>query len=355
MERYKLFGDDSRLSYVAKLIMQEDIDRLDKCINIKWKVNDVFEVCKFIVVLPITLALIENKTAVVDYLLSKKVNLNKKGEPAIVSAVRNCDEHTIKKLVHAGAKLNIKDNVGKNAISAALYSNRYELLPLLLELGLQLDSDGGKSFRQAVSNKQCQAVKFFIEHGFDPNLRVPDMVFPYNTTAVGVAARNNDFEMVKYLVSNGADVSLSDDYGARPYLDAVRNKNDEMAEFLKNLEPKEWHDKNYKVAFLIENGVPPDLISFLDQPSPRIDMSNEYIRFIEFQNLENVKYVKWKRREFLDLLSNADKYPEDGFLVWLKKERKLGSADYEHERLIKLCGWSEFLANPDKWIRKIFK
>ena len=52
------------------------------------------------------------------------------------------------------AKVDLTDDVGKNAYSAALYSDRYELLDFLLNNGLKVDSDKGKSFRQAVFNQQ---------------------------------------------------------------------------------------------------------------------------------------------------------------------------------------------------------
>jgi hypothetical protein len=353
MKRYRLFGENTELTPVAKLIMQQDLDALEECLDTDWRLNSPFEVCQYISELPITLALVENRLAVVDYLLAKKVDLNQQVAPAVVTAARNCDADTIRKLVRAGARIDLQDRVGKNALSAALYAERVDLLPLLLELGLRLDADGGKTFRQAVSGRQMKAVEFFIENWFDPNLRTPDMVFPYNPTAVGVAADNNDFKMVKYLVAHGADVTLADDYGARPFLDAVRHSNAEMADFLRALEPPEWHDPDSRVCFLVQYGVPPELISFLGQPEREIRLNNEQIRYIRFHDHENVRDVKWKRRDFLELTAVVDNYNQAGFLVWLKKERKLASVDYEHERIVKLCGWNEFMAAPDRWIKKV--
>jgi uncharacterized protein len=113
--------------------------------------------------------------------------------------------------------------VGCNAYSCALYSERFDLLPFLLKKGLRVDADNGKSFRQAVSNRQREAVEFFLKSGIDPDLRRPGQVYPFNPTAAQVAARNDDSDMVRLLVDHGADVTLHDAFGERPFLAAVSN------------------------------------------------------------------------------------------------------------------------------------
>lgn len=43
------------------------------------------------------------------------------------------------------------------------------------------------------------------------------MVFPYASTPVTLVARSNNFPMVHWLVEHGADITLVDKYGNRPY------------------------------------------------------------------------------------------------------------------------------------------
>lgn len=62
--------------------------------------------------------------------------------------------------------------------------------------------------------------------------------------------------------------------------------------------------------------------------------------------------VELNDTNFFDRAAKVDNYGAEGFLVWLKKDRKLATIDYEHERVIKLCRWHEFSAHPDKWIQK---
>ena len=49
--------------------------------------------------------------------------------------------------------------------------------------------------------------------------------------------------MVRWLVEQGANITLVDKYGDRPYSVAVQNKNQEMADYLKALEPEDRHNE----------------------------------------------------------------------------------------------------------------
>ena len=105
--------------------------------------------------------------------------------------------------------------------------------------------------------------EYLIQNGADINYHKPDMVFPYASTPVTEAARHpyastpvteaarhNDFLTVRRLVEQGADITIPDKYGDRPYTVAVQNKNQEMAAYLKALEPEEWHNEQEKTRQL---------------------------------------------------------------------------------------------------------
>ena len=69
--------------------------------------------------------------------------------------------------------------------------------------------------------------------GADINYHKPDMVFPNAPTAVTEAARHKNLPMVRWLIEQGADITIADKYGDRPYTVAVQNKNQELADYLK--------------------------------------------------------------------------------------------------------------------------
>jgi len=353
--RFKLFGPDTPLTETARDIVAEDLDALSARAASGWDINKKFQVCESSWELPITLALVENKLRVVDWLLECKVDLNAKGDPAFVTASKNCDAAMLARLAARGAAIDQFDNVGKSAWSAALYSDRYDLLPELLKLGLPVDIDRGVSLRQAAFNRQKDAVRFFIEHGHDPNLRVSNMVFPNNPTVVAIAAQSGDLEMVRFLVEHGADISLKDDYGDRPFSLAAKGGHLELTAYLRSLEDPRLHDIENRMLELRAHHLTPDLVEFLRRPTRRVEISGRAQRFLEFHHLLDVRELKWKRRTVIDLLANADGYWEKGFLVWSPRDRKLAHADIEHERFLVLCTWQEFAIDARKWIDSIFE
>ena len=350
----KLFGTEAILSELATLIMSEDIDALESRWMTGLDINAEFNITKYIDEPPIILALCENKLKVIDWLLTKKVELNKKENPAILMACSNSDARTVQLLIDNGANVNAKHKIGKSAMNDALYGNNYENISLLIANGYEIHKDG-VSLRQAVDEKQYPAIKIFLQNGIDVNFHQPDMVYPYNPTAVLVATQNNDIDTVKLLVKHGADITIKDSYGERPFNAAVKNKNDALIEFIKSLEPEQWHNEEQKIADLKSYQIPKELLQILQSENRLINLVNEHISYIEFASLLNVKEVVWRKHKFLDLLSEVDNYGAEGFLVWYPKKRCFASADYEHEEFKELCSVEVFLENPSKQIEKILQ
>lgn len=350
MKRTRLFGDNSRLTPIAKLIMEENISELEATLNKEWSLNQTVKMTEYIDELVITLALIENKLKVIDFLLGKNVDLNHPKSPAIVTAVSNCSIVTIKKILQAGAKIDLRDAVGKNAYAAALYTSRYDLLDFLFDKGLEID---GAVLRQAVFGRQIKAVNFFLEKGINPNFRKANMVFPYNPTAISIAAQNNDLPMVKLLIAHGADVTLSDDYGNRPYLHAVDNKNAVMMDLLKALEPSEWHDINKKINQFRSWNMPETIIEFLLGENKNLSISHEEISWMEFADMCNTKEVEFDNHLYIDLLKDIDNYGAAGFVTWSVSEKILVHLDYEHREIVPLGYWDAFIKCPEAFVEKV--
>ena len=351
----KLFGPTAKLTELAQLIISENIEELEIRFSKGLDVNAVFNITEYIDEPPIILALCENKKKVIQWLLSKKINLNDKDNPSILMACSNCDTDIVKQLIEKGANVNAKHRIGKTAMNDALYGNNYDVVSILIENGYDLKKDG-VSLRQAVSARQKKAIKIFLDNGVDVNFCKPDMVYPYNSTPVHIAAQNNDLETVKLLVEKGADVTIKDKYGERPYNCAVKNGNEEMKFFLKSLEPEKWHNEEQRLNDLKVYKIPNELLKILRSENRRIEMpENKNIKVIEFNSLLNVKEVDWLKRKFLDLLSYSDNYGNEGLLVWYPKKKCLAFADYEHEEFKELCNIKEFLENPSQQIEKIFE
>lgn len=347
---------DSQADPFARTLLDEDIPALERAIQSGWDINKAVQFSNSWWSTPINVALSYRKENLLAFLLDRGVELNPRIDPAVVWAVDvGCSESTLSKLIAHGAQIDATNQVGTGAYQAALYSNRLDLLPVLLRLGLPIAADGGSLLRRAVFNRQPEAVKFLVEHGYDVNLRRPDQVFPNNPTAVAIAARNGDIEMVRYLVDHGADITLTDEYGDRPYSLAVQAGHKELQEYLKGLEPAEWHTEGYHLRRVAAYEPPEELIALLRQPVRRIELSigGYHPKYIEFHSLENVGEIKWKKRKMLDLLAVVENYDPTGYIVWSPQHRKVGHADYEHGQLTMLCTWSNFIADPGKWIARL--
>jgi uncharacterized protein len=349
MARYRLFGDRVVLTEDAKLIVAEDLETLARRVEEGWDINALMQVSAYTRELPINIALIENKMRVADFLLERGADLNVKDAPAIVSAARNCTAETLRRLAAHGAKIDARDNVGKNAYNAALYSGRYDLLPVISELGLKAEADGGCAFRQAVHNRQYRAIEFFIAQGIDVNLHAPNQVFPHNPTALAVAAANGDLPMVKLLVEHGANVLLTDAYGYRPYHEAAKHGHAEVQAYLKNLEPAELHDEELRAKALAGEGLPAALIELLRSDDRRMELGDSNIGGVRFHPVTDVPEINWQGRRFFNLLAKADNNGAEGLLVWSPADGKLACADFEHGEFHVLSTWEEFIAEPGKW------
>ncbi len=236
-------------------------------------------------------------------------------------------------------------------IEAALFEKRYELLPRLVEIGYNIKKDGN-SLRYACSENDLKAVKILLSFGIDVNLHKRDQVFPSNPTAVCTAADEDNFEMVKLLVEHGADITIKDTYGDRPYTYAVRNKNKEMTEYLKSLEPEEWHNEECIKASLKKAKMPDDLIRFLQRKNRTLLIpENKYIKEIRLIPLHLVTVVKYEGEKYYNITEYVSDY--EYIFLWYPKKKLIVGYDVEHQEIMPLGSWKDFYNTPDAYINKL--
>ena len=193
-------------------------------------------------------------------------------------------------------------------------------------------------------------VEYLIQNGADINYHKPDMVFPYASTPVTEAARHNDFSMVRWLVEQGADITIPDKYGDRPYTVAVQNKNQEMAAYLKALEPEEWHNEQEKARQLMPYKLPAKLVEYLKTGPLRLEFpERELVKWAELYPYMDVQEMTWKRKKLLSLMAKMDNY-SDYLLLWSPRDKKLWYLDIEHKEFHPLAKWEEFIADPGKYL-----
>ena len=230
------------------------------------------------------------------------------------------------------------------------WGNRPENIPVLERIGITVAEFGGDAFRSAVSDGNRELAQLLLEKGADIDYHKPDMVFPYASTPVTEAARSNDFDMVRWLVENGADIKIADKYGDRPYTIAVQNKNQEMADYLKALEPEEWHNEQEKIRQLKPYKLPVQLTEYLKKGPLRLEFpEQELVKWVELYSYMDIQEMKWQRKKYLSLMVQMDNY-SDYMLLWNAKDKKIWYLDIEHEEFHPLASWDEFIANPGTYL-----
>ena len=247
MIKIKDIGNFESVPQIVNDIIKGNTKALDEHLSGGWDVEKGIKIGKYTTLSPLDIALIMESFNSVKWLVEKGVNLNVKGNPSFLPAVRYCDEAVIRYLVEHGAKVNCVNEVKTEAFCQALYGKKYENLPIIHDLGHRVEKYGGQAFRSAVSDRNYEVLDFFIKNGVDINYNAPDTVYPFKPTPLCVAARYVDLKMCKYLVENGADVTITEKDGMRPYSIAVENGDEGMAEYFKQLEPEEYHSIQNKL------------------------------------------------------------------------------------------------------------
>ena len=159
-----------------------------------------------------------------------------------------------------------------------------------------------------------------------------------------VAARYVDLKMCKYLVEHGADVTITEKDGMRPYSIAIEKGDMEMAEYFKSLEPAEFHDIQNKMDQLKPFKLPKALVNFLAGEQLYFELPDSDFISIEFFSLTDTIPFKLGRRNLLRLSKELGEYNE-WQIVWDPKTKKISCYDVEHQELRELCKFDEFMSD----------
>ena len=252
-----------------------------------------------------------------------------------------------------GANVHALNCVKADAFQAALYGQKYENLQIIHDLGHTVQKYGGKAFRNAIKDRNYEVLDFFIHNGVDINYNKPDSVYPFKPTPLCVGARYVDLKMCKYLVEHGADVTITEKDGMRPYSIAIEKGDMEMAEYFKSLEPVEFHDIQNKMDQLKPFKLPKALVNFLEDDTLYFELPDSDFISIEFFPLIDTIPFKLGRRNLLRLSKELGEYNE-WQIVWDPKSKKISCYDTEHQELRELCKFDEFMADMAGQLENLF-
>ena len=334
-------------------IINGNITAFERELKAGWDIDEPIQIGKYGEYTPLQLALVMECLPSVQWLVEHGVNLNDKENPSFLLAVRYENKELIDYVVAHGANIHVLNSVDVDAFQAAIYGKKYENLQIIHDLGHTVQKYGGKAFRNAITDKNYEVLDFFIHNGVDINYNKPDSVYPFKPTPLCVAARYVDLQMCKYLVEHGADVTITEKDGMRPYSIAVEKGDMEMAEYFKSLEPTEFHDLQNKMDQLKPFKLPKALVNFLEGKHLYFELRDSDFISIEFFPLIDTISFKLGRRNLLRLSKELGEYNE-WQIVWDPKSKKIGCYDIEHQELRELCKFDEFMADMSGQLESLF-
>ena len=299
---------------------------------------------------PLELAVLENRKDMVRLLIEHGADLTQKSGDLLISALWIKELSMFAFLIEMGVPMEeTQETISRLFLNLEEYESA-DILSLLDKLDINLKKFGGEPLRSIASCGNQMLAEYLLQHGADINYHKPDMVYPYASTPVTEAARHNHFPMVRWLIEHGADITIPDKYGDRPYTVAVQNKNQKMADYLGALEPEDWHNEQEKARQLKNYKLPASMVEYLKTGPFRLEFPDyELIKWAELYSYMDVQEMKWKRKKLLSLMVQMDNY-SDYMLLWSPKDKKLWYLDIEHEEFRPLATWDKFIANPGKYL-----
>ena len=349
MYQIAYIGRWETLPETAAAICDHDTPKLETLLQGGLDLDVPIQLSEYIKLMPLEIAVFRNDVPMIHFLLEHGADPGLAEEqPLLLTAARCCGPEVVALFAEQAAKLSSKQK--ERAFQEVRWGKRPENIQVLEQAGITVDKFGSEAFRAAVSDGQAELAKLLLEKGADINYHKPDMVFPYASTPVTEAARSNNFSMVRWLVEQGANITLVDKYGDRPYSVAVQNKNQEMADYLKALEPEEWHNEQEKIRQLMPYKLPAKLVEYLKTGPLRLEFPDqEWVKWAELYSFMDVQEMTWKRKKLLSLMVQMDNY-SDYLLLWSPRDKKLWYLDIEHEEFHPLAKWDDFIADPGRYL-----
>ncbi|RKT83540.1 Ankyrin repeat [Saccharopolyspora antimicrobica] len=352
MYRFGHLGAFKTAPAPAAAIHDGDLARLEALRAEGWDPDAEIPLSTSIAEIPLRLALIAGRNEIVEWLISGGASLNLPGKGVFPAAARYARPQVLRRLAAAGADVHAATKVGNDALAEAVHGQRWENVAVIDELGHSVADHGGPAFRQLVVDGPESALALFVERGVDIDHAEPDSVYPWGPTPVNAVARYGNLDRLRFLVAHGADVSITDRSGMRPYSTAVERGDDAMAEYLASVEPAELRSPQRAVELLRRFEVPADLVAFLQRDDRRIRLPESGFGELDFFSCTDVFEAELDDRKLLRLSRTTEDFT-DVLIVWNPSSKKLAWFDQEHGEFADLASWPEFISAPDDWMATI--
>ena len=193
----------------AAAICDHDTPKLEALLQGGLDLDVPIQLSEYIKLMPLEIAVFRNDVPMIHFLLEHGANPDLAEEqPLLLTAARCCGPEVVSLFAGQATKLSPKQK--ERAFQEVRWGQRAENIPVLEQAGITVAEFGGEAFRAAVSEGNTKLARLLLEKGADINYHKPDMVFPNASTAVTEAARHKNLPMVRWLIEQGADITIAD-------------------------------------------------------------------------------------------------------------------------------------------------
>lgn len=292
-------------------------------------------------------ALSNRQTEIAKLFINRNVVDMSPGAEALFMAIRSKNFELFSYMLEKGAEVK-KNEDGINRLFLNLmdaWSDDY--IPIIKKMNLPIKENGASSLCSAVYHNHIALVEFLLSAGVSVNCRGKN----FRNTPVLYAAENNNFEMLKFLVEHGANLSLKNDIGICPYIAAKKNNNIEMATYIKAHEIDDPHRKEAQDKLFEDYHVPKEMAEYLKSGNLKLEFPNEerlhWIKLFSYMDLPEISY---QGKKVLSLVEDSEDY--DVMLIWEPESRKIWFIDMEHDIFHAVSTWSKFIQNAGHYINR---
>lgn len=217
--------------------------------------------------------------------------------------------------------------------------------PVLLDrLDLPLRELGGTALCYAANHNNRAVAVYLLGAGVDVNSRNGNL-----STPVLLAAAAGHTEMVRFLVERGADLTIRNEYGYRPYTAARANGKMKTAKFIKSIEPA-ITEAEQDVLFERYH-VPVEMRDYFKTGPLLLEFpEGKQLGWVRLFGYTDVAEISYRGQQLLSLVENSEDYSV--MLLWEPKSKKVWFLDIEHDVFHAVAVWETFIKNPSYYINR---
>lgn len=139
-------------------------------------------------------------------------NKNGISEHPIFNEIKNGNLNEVQRMIDNGLDINYRNNINESLLNYAVANNQEEIVQFLLDnhADVEIPSNAQPPIVSAAQNRNLYLIKLLLKYGANIN-SIERYGFKSNgngKSAILAAIVHNDFEIVDFLLSNGADINL---------------------------------------------------------------------------------------------------------------------------------------------------